>query len=242
MQDMRKLFWALLLSLNGAVASFAQTGSAAQSGDAVVLGSFWSGWYVQAGLDMSLQNPYGYKFSEVFPKGKSFGWDVAVGKWFSPEVGLRFKVNWENGFPLFENRHLEWIAPFGRNGISMDEGGYIAMCVDVRLSLKNIILGYDEERRWDILVYPRAGLVTNLATSSGSPMVGGGVGGTYQLNDRLSLYADMGYQVTTSEFYGGGSTTGMSVATGCNGYLDIQVGVQWNLGKSHSKFSRLRAY
>ena len=28
--------------------------------------SFWKNWFVQAGLDMSLQNPYGYNWSGVF--------------------------------------------------------------------------------------------------------------------------------------------------------------------------------
>ena len=41
---------------------------------------FWSDWFVQADLDMTLQNPYGYNFANVFPNGKSFGLDVAVGK------------------------------------------------------------------------------------------------------------------------------------------------------------------
>lgn len=45
----------------------------------VVTGTLWQNWFVQAGLDMSLQNPYQCNFSEVFPKGKTFGVDVALG-------------------------------------------------------------------------------------------------------------------------------------------------------------------
>ena len=39
----------------------------------VATNSFWSNWFIQADLDMSLQNPYGYDFRDVFPNGKSFG-------------------------------------------------------------------------------------------------------------------------------------------------------------------------
>lgn len=46
----------------------------------VLTGTLWDNWFIQAGLDMSLQNPYGCDFSEVFPKGKTFGVDVALGK------------------------------------------------------------------------------------------------------------------------------------------------------------------
>ena len=74
----------------------------------VVTGTLWQNWFVQAGLDMSLQNPYQCNFSEVFPKGKTFGVDVALGKWFTPHVALRGKVNWENGLSIFKNNHLEW--------------------------------------------------------------------------------------------------------------------------------------
>ena len=42
------------------------------SEDVVVADGFWKNCFVQVGLDMTLQNPYGYDFSKVFPNGKSF--------------------------------------------------------------------------------------------------------------------------------------------------------------------------
>lgn len=207
----------------------AQTLERMNKDEVVVIGSFWRNWFVQAGLDMTLQLPYGKDLSQVFPKGKTFGLDVAVGKWFSPEIGLRGRLNWENGFPPFENGHLEWVGPAGRNGINMEEGGYVATYVDVMLSVNNLFMWYDGSRKWNVLVFPRAGLVSNKAIDSGSPLVGVGVGSTYRLNERLSFYADMAFQMTTSEFTGGAGTTGMSVSTGFNGFMDFHVGVQWDL-------------
>lgn len=203
---------------------------AAETGEKdAAIGPFRKGWFVQAGLDMSLQTPYGKNLSQVFPKGKTFGLDVAVGKWFSPEVALRARLNWENGFPPFENGHLEWVAPAGRNGTNMDEGGYVAAYMDVMLNVHTLFLGYDATRKWNAVVFPRAGLVSNRATESGSPMVGAGIGTTYRLNGRWSLYSDMAFQMTTSEFTGGVGPTGMSVSTGFNGFLDFHVGVQLDL-------------
>ena len=106
----------------------------------VLTGTLWDNWFVQAGLDMSLQNPYGCDFSEVFPKGKTFGVDVALGKWFTPHVALRGKVNWENGLSIFKNKHLEWIGPAEDPQSNMDEGGYAVFCVDVPISIKNIFI------------------------------------------------------------------------------------------------------
>ena len=54
------------------LAAFAQQENQVDS-SAVVTNSFGDNWYVQAGLDMSLLNPYGCNFKNVFPNGKSFG-------------------------------------------------------------------------------------------------------------------------------------------------------------------------
>ena len=211
----------------------------AQDKQQTVTGSIWGNWFVQAGLDMTLQNPYGCNFSQVFPKGKTFGLDVALGKWFSPHVAVRGKVNWENGLPLFENKHLEWVGPAEDPTSNIDEGGIVILSVDCPVSVKNIFMDYDPDQEWNFYVFPRAGLGCNLAISSSSPMVGVGLGGTYKVKGRLSVYADMAYQVITSEFTGGVSGTGMSVAAGSNGFFDFNVGVQIDLGKSRGKFRKM---
>ena len=211
----------------------------AQDKQQTVTGSIWGNWFVQAGLDMTLQNPYGCNFSQVFPKGKTFGLDVALGKWFSPHVAVRGKVNWENGLPLFENKHLEWVGPAEDPTSNIDEGGIVILSVDCPVSVKNIFMDYDPDQKWNFYVFPRAGLGCNLAISSSSPMVGVGLGGTYKVKGRLSVYADMAYQVITSEFTGGVSGTGRSVAAGRNGFFDFNVGVQIDLGKSRGKFRKM---
>ena len=167
----------------------------------------------------------------MFPNGKTFGVDVAVVKRFTPQVAVRAKVNWENGIPLFENHHLTWIGPANNPSENMDKGGYLFISADIPLSIKNILSEIDPERKWDPYVFPRFGVGCNLAIDSSSPCVGAGAGTTYKLNDRWSLYADMAYQVITSEFTGGAGHTGMGVAAGSNGFMDINIGAQLRLGK-----------
>lgn len=213
-----------------------QIGMKAQN-QKVVTGSLWQNWFVQAGLDMSLQNPYQCNFSEVFPKGKTFGVDVALGKWFTPYVALRGKVNWENGVGIFKNRHLEWVGPAGNPQSNMSKGGYAVFSVDVPISVKNILMDYDPDQIWNLYVYPKAGLGCNFAIHSASPTVGVGVGGTYRFKKRLCVYTDMSYQVITSEFMGGVSGTGMQVSSGSNGFFSLNLGIQVDLGKSCGRFS-----
>ena len=200
--------------------------------DKVLTKAWGKEWYLQFGMDMSLQNPYGKDFfGGVFPNGKTFGVDVAVVKRFTPQVAVRAKVNWENGIPLFENHHLTWIGPADNPSENMDKGGCLFFSADIPLSIKNILSEIDPERKWDPYVFPRFGLGCNLAIGSSSPCVGAGAGTTYKLNDRWSLYADMAYQVITSEFTGGAGHTGMSVAAGSNGFMDINIGAQLRIGK-----------
>lgn len=197
--------------------------------DAVICSSFWKGWFLQTGIDMNLLNPYKYNFGEVFPKGKTFGLNAAVGKWFTPELGIRARLNWENGIRLFENRHLEWLAPAGANGINMDKGGCVFGYMDVMLNASEILGGHDADRRVDVLVFGRAGLGSNIAISSGSPVVGGGVGATYRLSPQWSIYTDAAYQGITSEFFGDVAVTGMTVSAGSNGMLNFHIGLQYDL-------------
>lgn len=205
-------------------------------GEVEVCRSFWSNWFVQAGLDMSLQFPYNYDHSQVFSKGRSFGLDAAVGKWFTPELGVRLKGNWENGFPLFRNKKLEWIASGESGRSNMDQGGYLAADFDVMLSLHNLIWAYRPERKWNAVAFARAGLGANLAIHSASPLIGIGGGIYRRLTDRVSIYGDLAYQMVTSEFFEGIAMTGMSVSTGHNAFMDINIGVQWDLGRCKGRF------
>ena len=118
---MRIIFVFLLLCVsqyNVRAQVFEQMDSCSRE-NVVVADGFWKGWYVQMGLDMTLQNPYGYDFSKVFPNGKSFGLDIAVGKWFSPEFGAKFKVNWNN--VIIRETHNIWYKPYGVPGGNHDD-------------------------------------------------------------------------------------------------------------------------
>ena len=197
--------------------------------------SFWSDWFVQMDLDMSLQNPYGYNFSHVFPNGKTFGVDVALGKWFTPQVGVRGKVNWENGIKLLENGHANWLAPFDQPGENIDKGGYIGMYGDVLLNVHNFLGDYCPERAWNLSAYPRVGVNYNFGVSKGALLIGAGLLNTYRIDDRWSLFVDMAYILTGSGFVGKTKEKhGTGTGSNSNGYFSFGLGAQMSLGKSHT--------
>ena len=205
------------------------------SENVVVADGFWRNWFVQMGLDMTLQNPYGYDMSKVFPNGKSFGLDLAVGKWFSHQVGVRGKFNWENKLPLLKNDHANWLAPFDQPGENRRKGGYIALYGDMLVDMHNLFGKYRADRTWNLSVYPRIGVNYNFGVSKGSLLVGIGVMNTYRLSSRWSLYGDIAYIMTGSGFVGNNESGGTGTGSNSNGYLSIGIGAQVELGRVNSE-------
>lgn len=200
---------------------------------AVVTNDFWDNWFVQAGLGMSLINAYGCNFSHVFPYGSTFGISAGMGKWLTPEYGLRAGVNWQNG--LIGNKSLSWLDQNGKPGSNHDAGGFVVAYVDMFFNLHSLFMGYDENRRWNAIVYPRAGIGHNFDVSDSSPNVGIGTEQTYRLNDRTSLYADIAYHFTSGGFMGKDHQSS-HVNGGSNGFFLIDLGVKYDLGEN--KFYR----
>ena len=194
--------------------------------DAVVFNGFWDNWFVQTGLGMSLMNRYGENFLNVFPNGKTFGINLGLGKWITPGVGIRGGLNWQNG--IVGNNHFSWMDTNGKPGSNHDGGGYAAVYADLFLNLHNLFGGYDRNRVWEAIFFPRAGLDSNLEYSTASPIAGVGTEQTFKLNDRLKLFADVAYQFTPNEFVQGEV---ISRHGGSNGWFDFNVGVQFELGQ-----------
>lgn len=197
--------------------------------NAVVLNSFWDNWFVQVGLGMSLINAYGEDISKVFPNGKTFGVNAGFGKWFTPDFGLRFGVNWQNG--IIGNNHLGWMDTPGQPGSNHDGGGYVAAYADAMFNLHNLFGEYDKDRFWNAMAFLRTGLDSNLEYSTGSPLVGVGTEHTFKLNKRMRLFADLAYQFTSSEFREGNEEIN-SEHSGSNGWLDLNVGIQYEFGRN----------
>ena len=187
-------------------------------------GGIWRNWFIQYGVDMTLYSPCEKSFKNVFPDGVTMGLDFAVGKWFSPLVGARGKINLENF--LIENKNLKWL-PYDedKHKSNYDGGGCLMAYCDVLLSAKHILMGYVEDEKWDMYAFGRMGLGKNRSIDSLSPVVGAGIGTTYRLGRHLSIYLDTAYQGITSEFFSGVSWSG---ATGgrFNGIWDINLGLQ----------------
>ncbi len=198
---------------------------------ATAINSFWDNWFVQAGLGMSLINPYETDFANVFPNGKTFGINLGVGKWFTPEVGVRGGFNWQNG--IITNCHASYLAAKEDPTGELDKRGFISLYADMFFNLHYIIGGYQNNRRWNAIVYPRAGLACNFSSSyAESPILGIGTEQIFSISRKSKIFADISYQATTGGFLD--TKFDNSKLWDCsNGWFDINVGIQYELGKNN---------
>lgn len=222
-QHIKNLGLSALLAFGGAFHAAAQ--------DIVQPSSARNDWYVQMGLDLTLQNPYGSPEGSTLTEGRSSGIVVSVGHWFTPTLGLRLRGNWDNGFAPLSNKKAAWLAFPDPTHINAEHGGFMSVTGDVQFDLKQLFFPTLGSDKWRLLLYPRAGVAFNFSLNKGAPLLGVGVGGVLRLNKRCGLFADATYQMVSSGFNG----CGTDIGSGANAYFDVTAGVQINLNRRSSK-------
>lgn len=220
-QHIKALGLSALIGLAGASPAVAQ--------DSLRVASPRDNWYVQAALDLTLQHPYGSPEGSMLKEGRTGGIVVAAGRWFTPGVGMRFRTNWENGFPPLSNKKATWLNFVDPSVPNAEHGGYITVVGDIQFDLLRLFGRKGAESRWSLEVFPRAGVAYNFCLKKGAPILGGGGGLGYRLTPRTSLFAEAAFEMVASGFNGRMTDVG----TGANGYLDFLLGVQYDLVRSN---------
>lgn len=196
----------------------------------VVTNSFWANWYLQAGItgnaaytSQEKSNLGGNPFSST--RG-DLGFDVAIGKWFTPGIGLRTKFQglWAKDV-LDENEH------HARKYFNVHE--------DVLFNLTNLFGGYKESRVWNISVYPGIGLIRQCASGENLDISYNlGVINTFRVAKHWNIFLDVwGTFAEGSVFH-----TGEGFYKDWKGYdknqsrhwdklIGATLGVTYNLGK-----------
>ena len=195
---MKKLMIALAFAGLGTVAANAQTTieTPELSKYTVATNSFWSNWFIQVGVDASVQNPYRSKFADQFHDGRSYGVNLAVGKYFTPGLALRLHANWDNG--LIERKHsFTFDIPEAPN---YDAGGYASVTGDVMFNLSNMLCGYSDTRTWNFVPFLSAGVIRNFNANTYSPVLGVGIENTWRFGKHFGIYLDAAYKMMRNDF------------------------------------------
>lgn len=196
----------------------------------VATNSFWSNWFIQVGVDANIVSIYGRGdlLTDDWHNGRTYGVDLAVGKWFTPGIGTRLKLNWENGafYHAFRNLDHVWEAP------DAHKGGYAQLYFDTEFNLSNIFCGYNESRVWNLIAYPRMGVVRNFAADNYAPVLGAGIESAWKLSKRVGVYVDAAFMFTTKGFNESVYANYDGKGYEANNIASIDLGLTFNIGKT----------
>jgi len=197
--------------------------------------SFWSNWFIQTNLNWSsytvgTHGLFSAPFRK-FPMGTDkdaacqHGFtapsiSIAVGKWFTPGLGLRTKAN------------FGWIG----KAFDSKEAMLLSVNEQVLFNLHNLLGGYDEDRVWNFIPYVGAGLAHVVKSAEGSNSKPGtytfsaGLLNTFKISKKVALNLELGYTNYGKEIVGLGSDGGIMPKHRLN-QLSVEVGATFNLGK-----------
>lgn len=209
------------LSLSG----FAQDATPTEK-YSVSTNSFWSNWFVQAGIDWNAwysNEEHGQNFStSPFKKFRSNpGVSVAIGKWFTPGIGLRTKLQGIWGKQVYDMATGEQ-GKFNK---------YWLLNEHVMFNVSNLLYGYNENRVWNVIPFIGGGIGRTMTHNLYSMDLSAGVQSSWKVAEKLNVYLEAGWNRIEHDIDGG-------VERGRRGWdshdnnLYAEVGLQFNLGKS----------
>ncbi len=194
----------------------------------VATNSFWSNWFVSAGFQ------YGASYSAFersltprlanspFKNYRSdLGASVAIGKWFTPGLGLRTKATY------FFNGHNA-TTDVAENG----EIKFMNIQEQVLFNLNNLFCGYKENRVWNISPYLGAGYLRNFTANMNSVTTSFGLYNTFRLSKHVGIQLDLAYNLADYEVFAHAADYGNTPAK-TDHYFSGELGLVFNLGKSN---------
>ena len=217
------LLFLLLIGLSTGVMAQAEVSGEKHS---VATNSFWANWFVQANVVGSSfwgsQEQQSFKFSKLTKDYRTnLGFSIALGKWFTPGLGLRTKFN----------------GVWGRSVISEDKSlnasKYWTLQEQALFNLSNMLMGYNEQRVWNFIPYAGGGVGRNM--SYGCYALGFSVGllNTFRISQKVAFNFDINYGSYESSFDGfsAGGDSKLSLK-GRDRAINVELGLTYRLGKS----------
>lgn len=190
----------------------------------VATNSFWSNWFIQAGAQWNAWysgQEHGSSNSKSPLEGfrSNVGASLAVGKWFTPGLGLRTKINGVWGKTVLGDNNSESTKYWTANE-------------QVLFNLSNLICGYNEKRIWNLIPFVGGGITRNMTYNTYAMQLGVGVLNTFRVSPKLAVNLELGWDRLE------GDADGIDISDGNRGWdshdnrLYAEVGLTYNLGKA----------
>ena len=190
----------------------------------VATNSFWSNWFVQVGADWNAfysNQEHGQGLSRS--PFKSFratpGFSVAIGKWFTPGLGLRTKFSGVWGRTVVdENKHSNHIWTLNEN---------------VLFNLSNMLYGYNPNRVWNFVPFVGAGINRNCCADRYAMNLSAGILNTFRVSKHVGIHLELGWNYAEEDFDAvKPDGKGGRIWEGKDNKLYAELGLTFNLGKA----------
>ena len=190
----------------------------------VATNSFWSNWFVQVGADWNAfysnqEHGQGLSRSPFKDFRSTPGFSVAIGKWFTPGLGLRTKFSGVWGRTVVdENKHSNHTWTLNEN---------------VLFNLSNMLYGYNPNRVWNFVPFVGAGINRNCCADRYAMNLSAGILNTFRVSKHVGVHFELGWNYAEEDFddvaaYGKGGR----IWEGKDNKLYAELGLTFNLGKA----------
>lgn len=233
---MKKLF--MVLAFAGvSVASMAQ--SDVVNKYSVATNSFWSNWFVQVGANWNWfigSQEHGQDFDHTdmfdgFPLSgnrTSGGVSVAIGKWFTPGIGVRVK-----GAGLWGQR----LGNYRGSGDQRESVHYKFFSIDpqVLFNLSNMLLGYNPNRVWNFIPFGGADFTRNWTDNRSAIGLSAGLLNEFNISKKFAINLELGAKYNEADKDGVDKVLLDPYRKGWKAHdvtLYAEVGFTYNLGRA----------
>lgn len=215
-----KKFLIMLAIAGVSLTSMAQETETATEKYSVATNSFWSNWFVQGGVQWTaFYSSLEHGFDTSNNPLKSFRSNpqasVAIGKWFTPGLGLRTKVS----------------GIWGKaNG---DSFKYWNAQEQVLFNLSNMFCGYNPKRVYNCIPFAGAGFARNMSSDMYTMGMSIGLLNEFNINKRVAINLELGWNRLENDFYSEGhANNGPRGWDSHDNYLYAELGLTLNIGKT----------
>ena len=217
----------LLIAL--AFAGFSMS-SMAQEADptlkySVATNSFWSNWFIQVGVDWNAwysneEHGLGLARSPFKDFRSNPGVSIAIGKWFTPGIGLRTKLSGIWGKAVTDDNN------------DGNCNKYWTLNEHVLFNLSNMLCGYNPNRVWNFIPFAGAGLTRSMSYNTYAMNYSIGILNTFRVSKHVGINLELGWDRMENDGDGIGSANGDRGWDSHDNKLYAEVGLTFNLGKA----------
>lgn len=216
---MRKLLFVLAFA-GISVASMAQNADATEK-YSVATNSFWSNWFIQAGAQYSAvysaqEHGFGFTKNPLKSFRSNPQASIALGKWFTPGLGLRVKASGIWG-KAAEHSYKYWNA----------QGQAL-------FNLSNMICGYNPDRIYNLVPFIGGGIGRNCSDNVYAMGLSVGILNQFYLSKKVAVNLELGWNRMENDLVCPGSQVneGKRFWDSHANILYAEVGLTYNLGKA----------